>query len=71
MIPTVHKADFPSTNMSDDRANIKVSREFYEEHSRKRTNLGLTWEEYIEAESLDIEEQIREILREELDKREE
>jgi hypothetical protein len=54
-----------------DRANIKVSREFYEKHSRKRTNLGLTWEEYIEAESLDIEEQIREILREELDKREE
>lgn len=52
-----------------DRANIKVSREFYEEHNRKRTNLGLTWEEYIDGQSPDIESRIREILREELDKR--
>jgi hypothetical protein len=34
------------SDMARDRANIKVSREFYEEHNERRQELGLTWEEY-------------------------
>lgn len=52
--------------MSRDRANIKVGREFYEEHNERRQELGLTWQEYIEGESPEIEETIRRVVREEL-----
>ena len=34
-----------------DRANIKVGREFYENHNERRKDLGLTWEEYIESQA--------------------
>lgn len=52
--------------MSRDRANIKVGRDFYEKHNERRQELGLTWEEYIEGESPEIEDTIRCVIREEL-----
>jgi hypothetical protein len=55
--------------MTRNRANIKVSREFYEEHNERRQELGLTWEEYIGGESPEIEDTIRRVIREELKKR--
>ena len=42
--------------MSDSRANIKVSREFYEHHNPRREDLGLTWEEYIDGQAPDVPE---------------
>ena len=36
------------------RANIKVSREFYENHNERRKELGLTWEGYIESQAPDM-----------------
>jgi len=52
--------------VSDNRANIKVSRDFYNEHNPKREELGLTWEEYIEGQSPELESTIRRVLQEEL-----
>lgn len=48
-----------------DRANIKVSREFYEEHNERRQDLGLTWEDYIagNAPELDVDVDYAEIER--------
>jgi len=40
--------------MTDDRANIKVSREFYEEHADRREALGVTWEEYIAGQAPEL-----------------
>jgi len=37
-----------------DRANIKVSREFYENHNERRKELGLSWEGYIDSQSPNI-----------------
>lgn len=54
------------SDMSRDRANIKVGRGFYEKHNDRRQELGLTWEDYIEGESPEIEETIRRVIREEL-----
>lgn len=36
--------------MTDNRANIKVSREFYERH-KDRKGPGQTWEEYLEGQA--------------------
>ena len=40
--------------MSDNRANIKVSQEFYEEHKDRKETLGLTWEEYIDGQAPEL-----------------
>jgi len=34
-----------------DRANIKVGREFYENHNERRKELGLSWEGYIDSQA--------------------
>lgn len=54
-----------------DRANIKVSREFYEKHNERREEMGRTWEEYIDGQApeLDVgldEGEMREIVRDEV-----
>jgi hypothetical protein len=51
-----------------DRANIKVSREAYERHNEQRKQMGLTWEEYLDGQSPNIEDVIRQAIRDELDK---
>jgi len=40
--------------MTDDRANIKVSRDFYAEHNDRRQDMGVTWEEYIAGQAPDL-----------------
>jgi hypothetical protein len=51
------------------RKNIKLPEEDYEEHNERRKGLGLTWAEYIDGQAPDLEETIREVIREEFDSR--
>lgn len=44
--------------MTDDRANIKVTREFFEKHNPERKKLGLDWEDYIEGNAPDIVDEL-------------
>ena len=46
--------------MTDDRANIKVSRDFYQRHKQRCDDLGLTWEEYIEGNAPESIDSLRE-----------
>lgn len=49
-----------------DRKNLKIGVESYEKHSAKKSELGLTWEEYLDLahDALTIEEAAREGARE-------
>lgn len=49
------------------RKNIKLPEEKYEKHNERRQELGLTWAEYIDGQSPDLEDTIRRVIREELD----
>jgi hypothetical protein len=51
-----------------DRANIKLPRETYERHNERRQELGMTWAEYLDSDSPELEETIRRVVREELQK---
>jgi hypothetical protein len=50
------------------RANIKLPRDVYERHNERRQKLGMTWAEYLDADSPDLEQTIRRVVREELEK---
>lgn len=49
------------------RKTIKLPEEEYERHNERRQELGLTWAEYIDGQSPELEETLREVIREELD----
>lgn len=48
------------------RKTIKLPEDDYERHNARRQEMGLTWAEYIDGKSPDLEETIRRVLREEL-----
>lgn len=50
------------------RKNIKLPAEDYERHNERRKELGLSWAEYIDGQSPNMEDMIRRVIREELDK---
>ena len=49
------------------RKTIKLPEDEYERHNEKRKEMGLSWAEYIDGQSPDLEDTIRRVLREELD----
>lgn len=49
------------------RRTIKLPEEDYERHNEKRKEMGLTWAEYIDGQSTDLEETIRRVVSEELE----
>lgn len=49
-----------------DRKNIKLPVEDYERHNERRKELGLTWAEYIDGQSPELEGMLRRVIREEL-----
>lgn len=49
------------------RKTIKLSEDDYQRHNERRQELGMTWAEYIDGQAPDIEETIREVIRDELD----
>lgn len=53
-----------------DRANIKLPRETYERHNERRQELGMTWAEYLDADTAELEATVRRVVREELQKHE-
>lgn len=52
------------------RGTIKLPEEDYERHNEKRKEMGLSWAEYIDGQSPDLESTIRRVVREELEKHE-
>lgn len=50
------------------RGTIKLPEEEYEKHNRRRKEMGLTWSEYIDGQSPDLEDMIRRVISEELEK---
>lgn len=50
------------------RGTIKLPEEKYEKHNERRQKLGLTWAEYIDGESPELEDTIRRVVREELNR---
>ena len=52
--------------MADQRKNIKVTEEFYREHKPRKDELGLTWEEYIEGQAPELEQLLRDVVRDEV-----
>ena len=49
------------------RKTLKLPEDDYERHNKRRKEMGLSWPEYIDGQSPDIEETIREVIRDELD----
>jgi len=49
------------------RGTIKLPEDDYERHNEQRKKMGLTWAEYIDGESPELEDTIRRVVREELD----
>lgn len=47
------------------RKNIKLPEEEYDRHNERRQEMGLTWSEYINGESPDLESMMRRVIREE------
>lgn len=52
------------------RKNIKLPADEYEKHNERRQELGLTWAEYIDGQTTELETMIRRIVREELNRHE-
>lgn len=50
------------------RKTLKLPEEEYQKHNERRKEMGLTWAEYIDGQSPDLEDTIRRVVREELDK---
>ena len=48
------------------RKTIKLPEEKYEYHNEQRKEMGLSWPEYIDGQAPDLEETIRQVMREEL-----
>lgn len=48
------------------RKTLKLPKEEYEKHNERRKQMGLTWVEYIDGQSPELEETIRRVVREEL-----
>lgn len=53
------------------RKNVKLPEDDFERHNEQRRKMGLTWTEYIDGESPDLEATVRRAVRDELDKRDE
>lgn len=49
------------------RKTIKLPEDDYERHNEQRQEMGLSWAEYIDGESPDLESMIRRVVRDELD----
>lgn len=49
------------------RKTIKLPEEDYKRHNQKRKEMGLSWADYIDGQSPDLEDTIRRVLRDELD----
>jgi len=49
------------------RYTIKLPEEEGERHNKRRKEMGLSWSEYIDGQSPDLESMIRRVVREELD----
>lgn len=49
------------------RKTLKLPEEDYERHNARRKEMGLSWAEYVDGQAPDIEETIREVIRDELD----
>lgn len=47
------------------RRTIKLPEEEYERHNKRRKEMGLTWAEYIDGQSANIEDSIRNVIRDE------
>lgn len=48
------------------RGTIKLPEEEYEKHNERRQEMGLSWAEYIDGQSPEIESVVRKAIREEL-----
>jgi hypothetical protein len=56
------------SGQSNARGTIKLPRESYEYHNKRRTDRGMSWADYIEAQAPeDLETTLRRVVREELD----
>lgn len=49
------------------RKNIKLPEDEHEKHNERRKEMGLSWAEYIDGESPDLEAMLRRVIREECD----
>jgi len=49
------------------RRTVKLPEDDYERHNEQRKEMGLTWAEYIDGESPDLEDTIRRAVRDELE----
>lgn len=49
------------------RGTIKLPEEQYEKHNERRKEMGLSWSEYIDGQSPQLEEMMRRVIREECD----
>lgn len=48
------------------RKTLKLPEEDYERHNERRKEMGLSWAEYVDGQAPDIEETVREAVREEV-----
>lgn len=49
------------------RKTLKLPEEAHEKHNKRRKEMGLTWAEYIDGQSPELEDTIRRVIRDELD----
>lgn len=49
------------------RYTIKLPEEVGEKHNERRKEMGLSWAEYIDGQSPDLEDMVRRVVREELE----
>ena len=62
----IEAATQEDVDRTSDEATIRLPAEEYEKHNERREELGLTWAEYIDRQA-QIEESVRELVREEMD----
>lgn len=50
------------------RGTIKLPEDEYERHNEQRKEMGLSWAEYIDGQAPELEETIRRVVRDELER---
>jgi len=52
------------------RKTLKLPEEKYDRHNEQRKEMGLSWPEYIDGQAPDLEETLREVIRDEMSRAE-
>lgn len=50
------------------RKTLKLPEDDYDRHNEQRKKMGLSWPEYIDGQAPDLEETLREVIRDEMER---